>query len=352
MPKTLFLTKSSFVGLFLLFGFACVIASCSNNGSQAPDVAHVNVQLKSQRLDRDLRALDTNRLAEGLNGLKTQYPVFLNFYLDTIMGFNIQGDYSDTNLGIKEGLKSFLTYKDYVNLFDTVANHYPKTDDLEKDLQKGFQYLKHYYPKFQEPRIVYFISGLMNWGVVSYEGILGIGLDMFLGPQYPFYAAVGQPGYMYINFRKASIAPSVFSTIYNDFHPFQDEERTLLDMMIQKGKQQYFVEKMLPWISLEDRIGYTATQLKWCEDNEALIYNFFLSQNLMFEKNWNKMRRYVVYGPTSSGMPAESPGNIGTWLGLQIVKAYVQQNPNADLETIFNDVDAEQFLKKAKYKPR
>jgi hypothetical protein len=202
------------------------------------------------------------------------------------------------------------------------------------------------------PRLVYFVSGLANWGVVSYENILGIGLDMFLGEQYPFYKSVGQPDYMYINFRKESIAPSVFSTLYNDIHPFQDEEKTLLEMMLQKGKQQYFVEKMLPFVSLEDRIGYTKAQLDWCTQNEAMIYNFFLDNSLMFEKNWSKMRRFVVYGPNTSGMPAESPGNIGTWLGLQIVKSYVEKNPEADIETIFKEENAEQFLRKAKYKPR
>ncbi|MBL7711487.1 MAG: hypothetical protein JNL13_03445, partial [Chitinophagaceae bacterium] len=133
---------------------------------------------------------------------------------------------------------------------------------------------------------------------------------------------------------------------------FEDEEKTLLDMMIQKGKQQYFVEKMLPSVSLEDRIGYTKNQLEWAEANEAMIYNFFLDNNLMFEKNWSKMRRFVVYGPNTSGMPQESPGNIGTWLGLQIVKAYARENPNLSPEQIFADNNAEQFLKKAKYKPQ
>jgi hypothetical protein len=340
--------KASYLGLFaLLFLFAC-----GGNTQKLPDVSAVKVQLNSQRLDKDLRTLDTNNLASGLLQLQKQYPDFLNFYLDTLMGFNIHNNIVDSNKGISEGLHSFLTYKDYVALFDTVAVHYPSTEAIEADLTKGFQYMLHYYPKYKVPRLVYFVSGLANWGVVSYENILGIGLDMFLGEQYPFYKSVGQPDYMYINFRKESIAPSVFSTLYNDIHPFQDEEKTLLEMMLQKGKQQYFVEKMLPFVSLEDRIGYTKAQLDWCTQNEAMIYNFFLDNSLMFEKNWSKMRRFVVYGPNTSGMPAESPGNIGTWLGLQIVKSYVEKNPEADIETIFKEENAEQFLRKAKYKPR
>lgn len=328
------------------------VAACGDKSEKQPDVSTVKVKLNSQRLDRDMLQLDTNHLAEGLVQLQRQYPDFLNFYLDTLIGLGLNGQYADTSRAIREGLRSFLTFPDYRNLYDTVSAHYPSTDKIDEELAKGFQYLQHYYPQYKTPRIIYFVGYLANWGVVSYEGVIGIGLDMFLGEQYPYYASVGQPAYMYINFRPQSIAPSVFSTVYNDFHPFEDEEKTLLDMMIQKGKQQYFVEKMLPSVSLEDRIGYTKKQLEWAEANEAMIYNFFLDNNLMFEKNWSKMRRFVVYGPNTSGMPQESPGNIGTWLGLQIVKAYARENPDLSPEQIFADTNAEQFLKKAKYKPQ
>lgn len=348
--KRIFIKYNIVLTGFLLY--LLILSGCTSTAEQAPDVKDIQVQLHTQRLDFDLNALDKNKLPEGLKSLAPQYPNFLNFYLDTVMGLQVLGNYSDTNRAITEGLKSFLTYKDYAALFDSVKVHYPNTDAVNAQLSKGFQYLKYYYPKYEVPNIIYFISGLMNWGVVSYERQIGIGLDMFLGPQYPFYAAVGQPAYMYINFREASIAPSVFATIYNDFHPFEDENQSLLAMMLQKGKQQYFVEKMLPMISLEDRIGYTQAQVEWCKKNEAMIYNFFLNQNLMFEKNWQKMRRYVVYGPNSSGMPAESPGNIGTWLGLQMVKAYVKQHPEVNLEQLFKTTNDQQFLKDAKYKPR
>ena len=352
MPNALTVNRSRCRNSFLYTILLCSIVSCTDTNEKVPDVTNIKVTFNTQRLDRDLIQVDTNHIAQSLAVLEKQYPDFFNFYLDTLLHLGINKNYSDTNRAISEGLHSFLTYKDYRDLFDTVAVHYPNTNAIETDLSKGFQYLQHYYPNYKTPKIVYFVSGLGNWGVVSYDGVMGIGLDMFLGEKYPFYASVGQPEYMYINFRKESILPSVFSTIYNDFHPFEDEEKTLLDMMIQKGKQQYFVEKMLPFVGLEDRIGYTVKQLEWCTANEAMIYNFFLNNQLLFEKNWSKIRRFVSYGPNTSGMPSESPGNIGTWLGLQIVKAYAKGNPEMSLEQIFMDKNVEQFLRKAKYKPK
>jgi len=338
--------------LFIAISSLFFLAACNNEDTKLPDISNIKVELKSRNLANDLYAIDTNNIATGLAGLSKEYPVFLNFYLDTLMGFAVQQNYTNDNPAITEGVHSFLTYKDYKNLHDTVLKYYPNTKDIEAELTNGFRYLKHYYPNYEIPEVIFFQSGLQNWGVVSYDGILGIGLDMFLGEQFPFYASVGQPSYMNINFRKEAIAPSVFAAIYNDFHPFEDEEKTLLEMMIQKGKQQYFVAQTLPKTSLENRIGYTKEQLEWCATNEAMIYNFFLEQQLMYERNWSKMRRFVVYGPNTSGMPAESPGNIGTWLGLQIVNAYAKENPTATLEDIFKETDAAVFLRKAKYKPR
>jgi hypothetical protein len=65
-----------------------------------------------------------------------------------------------------------------------------------------------------------------------------------------------------------------------------------------------------------------------------------------------KILRYVNEGPNSAGLP-ESPGNVGTWLGWQIVKAYAAQNPKMTLEQIINDKqEAQQFLLLSKYKPK
>src|SRR4051812_11880915 len=90
-----------FIFLFLL-GFG----SCKNH-NDAPDVSDVKISLNTRRLDMDLAALDTNNLAQGLQTLKGKYPDFLDFYLDTVMGFSIEGRYADTVQGVRSGLRTF-----------------------------------------------------------------------------------------------------------------------------------------------------------------------------------------------------------------------------------------------------
>ena len=344
--------KSAVCASFMILG-CCTMFGCLE-GEKKPDVTKVDIELQTRRLDIDLAQIDTNDVASGLRQLKQKYPDFLDFYLDTLMGFGVLGKYDNANPAISSGLRSFLTHSDIRGLFDTVIHHFPNTTKTNEELEKGFQYLKHYYPAFEVPKIVYLTSGLNQWAAFTYDStIVGIGLDMFLGTQYPFYEAVQMPAYVIRKCSREYISANVFQAIYRDRHPFVMEGRTLLDMMLQRGKEQYFLSKIIPFADDTIRLGYTKEQLEWCVASEAQVYNFFIRDNLLYETNWQKILRYVNDGPNSTGMPAESPGNIGTWLGLQIVTAYVKQHPEISLqELLAQETDTQTFLRESKYKPK
>ena len=292
----------------LLVACALLLAASCGNDDGSPDVSGEKVVLKTRRFDRDLAAIDTARIFESLPALRRKYPDFLDFWLDNLMQFGVKGDYSEASPGIREGLHTFLTYKDFRGLFDTVAAHFPDTKAIDEPLRKGFQYYRHYYPKRGVPKIVFFISGLNNWSAVTVDtDIVGIGLDMFLGEGYPYYKSVGIPDYMSRQLRPVAAPVFAFRAIYEDAHPFQPENKTLLDMMIQRGKEQYFLSKMLPFLPDATRFGFTDAQVAWCDKNEALIYNFFVKGEMLYEKNWGKILRYVQDGPTAAGMPSASP---------------------------------------------
>jgi hypothetical protein len=341
--------KKSGLSLIVL----CCLLAC-NSGEKIPDISSIKIELKTKRLDKDLAAIDTNNVATAVKALQPQYPDFLDFYLDTLMGFGIKGNYSDTCQAMRQGLRSFLTHKDYKGLFDTVKKHYPDTKATDEALEMGFRFMKFYYPNYRVPQIIYLISGLGNWGAFTLSGTtVGVGLDMFLGPEYPFYKSVGLPEYMGRHFQSDYIPVAVFSAIYQDMYPLDLENKSLLEMMIEKGKLQYFLSKVLPRTDDSLRLAYSPKQLDWCKKNEGLIYNFFIKENLFYSKEWQKILRYVNDGPNSTGMPPESPGNIGSWLGLQIVRSYMKNHPETTLPQLFSMKSAPQnFLEDSKYKPR
>jgi hypothetical protein len=352
--KLIKLAMPAFVPVMLLLG------SCNNGAPKTPDVSNVKIDLQTERFDKDLYALDTNNIGGGLAKLKVKYPDFLNYFLDTLMAYEIHGNYTDTVAGIREGLRQFLVYKDFKDLEDTINVHFPNTNTNDEKLVTGFKMMKHYFPDYRIPRVFYLNLGLSKWRSFPLDSnTLCIALDMFLGDNFAPYKAIGLEQYMLSHSRGNYIPVAAFSAIYKGFHPFKPDEKTLLDLMVQRGKEQYFLHKILPGTPDSVLFGFTQKQLEWCGDNEALIYNFFIHQNLLFSKEAHSVMPYVTDGPFARGLEPVTdvvkitPGNIGSWIGYRIVSSYMSQHPDVTLSLLVNqDSDPAKLLDEAKYKPK
>lgn len=346
--------------LIAILPLCLFMGSCNTTTEVIPDVSKIQVSLDTHRFDKDLYALDTNHIGEGLQKLAAKYPDFLNYFLDTIMAYGINGNYNDTAKGIRDGLKPFLTYKDFVELEDSINAHYPDTRATDAELTDGFRFMKYYLPDYQVPRIIYLNMGLSKWPSFPLDPkTMCIGLDMFLGPKFPYYQSIGVPGYMGTHLTMSYMPVSLFSTVYQTLHPFSSDDKTLLDQMIQHGKEQYFLHKVLPHKADSVLFGFRQLQVQWCNANEELIYNFFIHQNLLYDKEVHDIHPYITDGPFAKGLETVtdsvkvSPGNIGTWLGYKIVCSYMIQHPKTTLGELLNaPVDAPRFLDEAKYKPK
>ena len=346
--------------LVAIFPVLFFLGSCNNPNEEIPDVSKIKVSLDTRRFDRDLYAIDTNHIGEGLQKLLDKYPDFLNYFLDTAMAYGIHGNYNDTTAGIREGLKPFLTYKDFVMLEDSIKRQYPDSKETDAELTDGFRYMKYYLPDYQLPKIIYVNMGLSKWSSFPLDPqTMCIGLDMFLGPEFPYYPSIGVQSYMGAHVRKSYIPVSLFSAVYQTLHPFNGDDKNLLDLMIQHGKEQYFLHKVMPLKPDSVLFGFSGIQVKWCRANEELIYNFFIHQNLLYDKEDHDIHPYISEGPFAKGLEAVtdsvkvSPGNIGTWMGYRIVCAYMNQHPKMSLgELLMQPIDAQRFLDEAKYKPK
>ena len=99
-------------------------------------------------------------------------------------------------------------------------------------------------------------------------------------------------------------------------------------------------------------MAYTDDQVYSSVKNEAFIYNFFVQKELLYVTSLQSTYPYVNEGPGIKEISEECPGNIGTWIGLQIVKAYMKEYPKTTMEELFKPSDPQQFLYKSKYKPK
>ncbi len=331
------------VWLCTLLFFAC-------KNSNVPSVNHIAANLAPVRYHQLLAALDTNQVPQQMLALAKEHPYFTEVFTQHLTGW---GMITDTSNVAFAAVKHFLTYKDYVNLEKTVNEKFPTTKKIDADLTLLCKYIKYYLPNYKIPKLYYFNSGLNTYSAITYDTLIGVGLDMYLGADFPFYASVQIPNYQSARCEPNYIAPNMASSIYNGLFPFDNTGKNLLDMMIQRGKEMYFVHKVLPEEEVNLPFGYTKTQFDWCEKNQTMIWNLFAGNDLLYNTDLHKTMNYVLDGPNSSGLPLECPGNIGSYVGWKIVEAYCKKNPPKNMAAFLKEpIVAHSFLQKSGYKGR
>lgn len=342
--------KYSLTGKWALVCLSAILLAGCHNGPPLPDISGIRVTVKIRRFDKALFRLDSNHIAAGLSRLRSRYPVFLPVYLSRIMNY---GSYPDTSRILDQELRIFLAAREIRDLEDTVKVHFPNLSVLESQLSRAFRYTRFYIPSFRPPECVAFISALSNYGAVTVDSVLGIGLDMFLGPAYPYYAKVSDPYPQYIirQFAPRYITADCMKVIQQQLFPSSPAGKSLLWQMIEKGKQLYFLDRVMPLSPDSVKIGYTAKQLAWCRSNEQLIWQYFIQNNLLYTTGMEETRHYVGAGPSTDGMPPGSPGNIGSWVGWQIVRAYMSRKPRTTLLKLMKPGDPQHILDESGYRP-
>ncbi|HMV22782.1 MAG TPA: hypothetical protein PKA71_00510, partial [Saprospiraceae bacterium] len=76
------------------------------------------------------------------------------------------------------------------------------------------------------------------------------------------------------------------------------------------------------------------------------------SENLLYNEDYQKIRKYIEYSPNAPGMPAEAPGKTANWIGERIIAAYMKNNPGMTMDGLLRQNDAQKILEMSKYKPR
>lgn len=175
---------------------------------------------------------------------------------------------------------------------------------------------------------------------------------MFLGADYRYYDF---PEYITRRLSKEYILPEALKTIYMaKYNERQLVDQSMLSNMLYAGKMLYFTEVLSP--DLEDtlRIGYTKTQMEWCEENEGKIWQHLTGENILYSTDQYLIMKYLKEAPftAAEGVPNESAPRLGEWVGWQIVKKYMDENRDVTLEQLFNEKDYKKILQQSKYKPK
>jgi hypothetical protein len=323
-----------------------VCFSCTSDQEIIPDVSSINGDFNLYRVEQEIMSADTNNLGEVF----LKHPAFMEIYLNNIMGFrenqaqNMKGFIADSNINL---------------LYQATQIQYGDFDELSDEFKRAFQFYKYYFPEREIPDIYTFISeyGIQRFIFSDEEGkdALGIGLDLFLGADYPYAQFIpNNPAfskYLIRRFNDEHLVKRSMGALVEDILG-ENQGATLLEKMIHNGKKLYILDHLLPSTPDSIIMEYTDVQMKWVEDNQVEMWAYLLKEDLFYESDINKINKLVNPSPNSPGMPMEAPGRTANYLGWKIVEAFMERQNNYFIQDLVEEKDAQKILNVSKFKPR
>lgn len=346
------------IKVFSVFTFVLVLiqTACIQFGkTNLPNVEAYRKEVGIVRFEHLVFDLNIQKLPEEVETLANDYPVLFDIYFDNLLGFK----YEEDSIFFFRSLKGFLQDEKILQLKRVVQEEYYDISNLEKELSEAFAYMKYYFPSFEQPNVyTLFAEYTIQLFLFTEENgrdAVGIGLDMFLGRDYPYGAMFpDNPSfstYLTRSFNREHIAKKTMEAIIQDRMTDPAQER-LLDIMIHNGKKLFILDKVLPMAHDSIITEFTEDELNWCTQNELEMWAFFFKKELFYETDLSKINKYIYPSPHSPGMPEDAPGRTGNYMGWKIVEAYMRKFPETSMEDLLHFEDAQKLLELSKYKPK
>ena len=334
--------------VLLLFILLSLSACNQFSAKKLPDISHIKEKVQINDFSSASFDIDTTMNTEMAHQkLLEEYPDFYPFFSRELMEWDIQD-----SMQLQKEFRSFISHPDIRSVYDTVSHKFNDLETINEDLVTAFKYYKYYFPEGSMPKIVYFVSAFRQMVLTLGEDVLGIGLDMHLGKDYKYYRSAGYSSFMSQQFTGEHITPHAMEVWAQQLHGEPLAMSRFIDEMIYRGKMLYFLDLVLPELPDHLKIGYPEEKLAWCKNNEKEVWEFFIEKKLLFENESSKFKYYINDGPNSMGMPKKAPGKIGRWVGWQIVRKFMDENPDVSIQELFSMTDGAKILKKSKYKPQ
>ena len=219
--------------------------------------------------------------------------------------------------------------------------------ELERSLGQAFAWIHENFPTMQIPALYMHVSGF-NQNVLVGDSLLSLSIDKYMGEDYPLYQDFFYD-YQRRKMQPSHIVPDYVAGWLMSEYPFTGKENVLLDRMIYEGKIKYLVLLALPEMTPASLFGYTDEAWEWCKNNEAKLWKAIVERKHLYTPDQMTTMKYFEDMPAQF-LTSDAPGNIGSWVGLQIVAQYMKET-NTTLEALMKNENAQEILTLSKYKP-
>ena len=339
--------------------FAVVLfALCCKDESKLPAEANQSIPVTIARFDKDFFSLDTTQLTPSLNSLQEKYPDFLPGYLNAILGINPVDPLAP------DAIKAFL--QSYYGVYLTgniVVNKYK--DEWAAQTENALKWMHYLVPAFKpdSPFVLTTFIGPMDafeafsigdYGDVRTRDGAGIAIQLHLGQREEIYNQGLQNGIFYRyqvrRFEPDMVVVNTMKNVIEDQFPYTAGGKPLVEEMVEKGKRLYLLKRLLPAVNDSLLLGYSGDQLKGSIENEAVIWQFFVKNDLLFNIDPSINQGYIKDGPKTPELGEASPGYIGLFTGLRMVESFMEKHSEITIPDLMKK-DAGELFSECGYKP-
>ncbi len=306
-----------------------VLFGCHDTNKTEEEISKIPMELNVIRFDEEFDAVEP----DDLSALKKKYP-----YL-----FPVQYPDSIWTLKLADSLQKVLRGE--------VRKEFPDFNEQEVGLTSLYKHLVYYFKDYNVPTVITVTNDVVYQDrIMATDSVLFISLDNYLGPDHEFYGSF--PRYLANSLDKELLISDVASAVGNTIIP-KAKERSFLAQMIYYGKILYVKDKIIPFETDANKIGYSEEQLAWVVANEEPIWRNFIENEYLYSTDKGLSSRFLAPAPFSKfglGLDNESPGRVGRYMGWQIVRAFMEKN-DVSLSQLLN-LSAEEIFKQSNYKPK
>jgi hypothetical protein len=314
---------------------------CRQKPFYEADISGVDIDsVRISRYEEALFSVNPFRLQEELEPYSEEFRFFL-------------GDGLQDPLA-RQQLFAYITDPLLQELYEDTKAVWPDLEKLEEDLTRAFRFYRAHFPEGRIPRIYSYVSGIDYQLPIKFADYhAAIGLDNYLGSEYPTYGRIGIPLYQARTMAPEFVAVDLMrmmAELHIQQQPYEPE--TLLDFMVYEGKMLFFLDCMFPHLADSIKVGYTSQQQDWMQENRALVWTYFVDNELLYSSDRQMISRFIGDAPFTSVFSRGSAPKTAVWTGWQIVREYARRHPEVPLRELLNMRDARQLLQDSRFRGR
>jgi len=336
---------------FTFFILTTTMLTSCNKGC---NTNRLNVNVKSVEVNIDLKRFDIDLFrCKNLNDLQNLHDRYGNFYDDFVIKvMSFVPDSSDT---ICSGsLLKMINNKDIQSLYDSVQNVFQDDNFISDGLNEAMKHYKYYFKNDSIPKFITFISVLTYPNTIS-DNYVGIGLDMYLGKEFPYYndSRLNLPRYFINHLSKDYLLRNTIKSFIEQRFD-ADPGSVFIERAVQMGRIYYMMDALCPDMPDSIKIEYSLEKLNWMKLVEKEMWIDLVNRKVLYSRDRFENDKYFTDGPFTNApnVSPDSPPRVGEWLGWQIVRKYMESHPEVSLNDLMNEKDLLKIFKESGYRPK